>query len=178
MVIAYITAFIRQSLLDEIAHRHYIPYTCIDMSSLPTDKIISCFYDSSEDCVKVINTDGILLSFNPYGLKAMEIDDPNDVLGKDWLKFWKGNMEPLAAAALEQAKAGTLARFEGYCPTFKGTMKYWEVSLAPLLDEFGDVQWILVTSRDMTRYKDLESEVAELRRELSDLKTSKISYIA
>lgn len=137
------------------------------MKNLPTDKIISCFYDSSTDCVKVIDPDGLLLSFNPYGLKVMEIDDPADVIGKDWLGFWRGNMETKAATALLQASAGKLANFEGYCPTFKGTMKYWEVSLAPLLNDYGEVQWILVTSRDMTKYKDLEKEVVELRKQLT-----------
>ncbi|HEX8227346.1 MAG TPA: PAS domain-containing protein [Candidatus Saccharimonadales bacterium] len=140
------------------------------MSNLPTDKMISCFYDSSEDCVKVLTPDGILLSFNPNGLKVMEIDDEKDVIGKDWLSFWKGNMEQKAANALRRAGAGKLAKFEGYCPTFKGTMKYWEVQLAPLLNDFGDVQWILSTSRDMTKYKDLEDEVINLRRELAAVK--------
>jgi hypothetical protein len=49
-------------------------------------------------------------------------------------------------------------------------MKYWEVQLAPLLNDFGDVQWILSTSRDMTKYKDLEDEVINLRRELAAVK--------
>lgn len=136
------------------------------MKNLPTDKIISCFYDSSSDCVKVIDTAGTLLSFNPHGLEVMEIDDERDVLGKDWVKFWQGHLADKAAEALRQASSGKLAGFEGYCPTFKGNMKYWEVSLAPLLDDNGEVQWILVTSRDMTRYKDLEREVVELRRQL------------
>jgi hypothetical protein len=32
------------------------------------------------------------------------------------------------------------------------------------------MQWIIITSRDMTRYKDLEKEVAQLRQELLSLK--------
>jgi PAS domain-containing protein len=140
------------------------------MSDLPTDKIISCFYNSSEDCVKVISPDGILMSFNPNGLKVMEIDNEKDVLGKDWLTFWRGGMEQKAATALLQSSAGKLASFEGYCPTFKGTMKYWEVSLAPLMNDYGDVQWILVTSRDMTKYKDMESTLEKQRIELEKLR--------
>lgn len=140
------------------------------MSNLPTDKIISCFYDSSTDCVKVIDTAGTLLSFNPHGLKVMQIDDAKDVLGKDWVKFWQGNIENKAAAALKGASRGRLTSFAGYCPTFKGVMKYWEVSLAPLLNDFGEVQWIIVTSRDMTMYKQLENEIVKLKRELARLR--------
>jgi PAS domain S-box-containing protein len=140
------------------------------MSDLPTDKIISCFYGSSEDCVKVIDTNNTLMSFNPNGLKVMEIDDPKDVLGKDWLTFWNGNIQAKATEALEKAKGGHLARFEGYCPTFKGTMKYWEVSIAPLYDEFQEVRWLLVTSRDATKQKELQQQVLDQQQEIEHLK--------
>lgn len=140
------------------------------MSELPTDKIISCFYGSSEDCVKVIDTDGILMSFNPNGLRVMEIDDEKDVLGKDWLNFWQGDLQEKAQAAIAKAKKGELARFEGYCPTFKGKMKYWEVAIAPLHDDFGDITWLLVTSRDATVQKDLEKRVQQLTVENGNLK--------
>lgn len=140
------------------------------MSNLPTDKIISCFYGSTEDCVKVINPAGMLMSFNPNGLKAMEIDNERDVIGKDWLVFWKGNIQAKANEALAIAKSGKIAHFEGYCPTFKGNMKYWEVSIAPLYDDFGVLNWLLVTSRDTTKQKDLEQEVKDLRDENDTLK--------
>jgi PAS domain S-box-containing protein len=140
------------------------------MANLPTDKIISCFYDSSEDCVKVVNTGGILLSFNPNGLKVMEIDNESDVIGKDWLAFWRGNLQDKAKAAFAKALKGELAHFEGYCPTFKGNMKYWEVSIAPLFDDFGDILWLLVISRDVTKHKDLEKRVHEQAAEIIKLK--------
>jgi PAS domain S-box-containing protein len=139
------------------------------MKNLPTDKIISCFYDSSGDCVKVINTDGILMSFNPNGLKIMEIDDERDVIGKQWLAFWKGNLQTKATTALQRAKEGKVAKFEGYCPTFKGTMKYWEVAIAPLHDDFGNIQWLLITSRDATAQRALEKEVADQRIRIETL---------
>ncbi len=140
------------------------------MKDLPSDKIISCFYDSSEDCVKVVNNDGMLMSFNPNGLKIMEIDDRKDVIGKDWLAFWKGNMQVKATSALKKAQAGKLARFEGYCPTFKGNMRYWEVTIAPLHENNGDILWLLVTSRDVTKQRDLEDTVKRQREQISALK--------
>lgn len=142
----------------------------VSMSDFPTDKIISCFYGSTEDCVKVVNTEGMLMSFNPNGLKVMEIDNEREVIGKDWLNFWNGNLKGVAAAALNKARAGELARFEGYCPTFKGNMKYWEVSIAPLRDDYGDITWLLVTSHDVTRRKELEKQVDAQDAEIASLK--------
>lgn len=144
---------------------------------LPTDKIISCFYGSSQDCIKVVDPSGTLMSFNPNGLKVMEIDDKNQVIGKDWLSFWDGEFKQKAMAALATARDGKLARFEGYCPTFKGTMKYWEVSIAPLYGEFGDVQWLLVMSHDATRLKELESLVEDQAAQITEL-TSQVTRAA
>ncbi|MDL2363030.1 MAG: PAS domain-containing protein [Patescibacteria group bacterium] len=140
------------------------------MKKLPTDKIISCFYDSSEDCVKVVNTDGMLMSFNPNGLKVMEIDDEKEVLGQEWLSFWRGDLQNEARTALATAKRGKLAKFEGYCPTYKGTMKYWKVSIAPLFDDFGGINWLLVMSRDATKQIELEKQLEALKQENKRLK--------
>lgn len=140
------------------------------MGKLPTDKLISCFYDSAEDCVKVIDTNATLLSFNPNGFKVMEIDDPKSVLGKDWLSFWKGDMQPLAVAALNKAKSGEVAKFEGYCPTFKGNMRYWHVLIAPLFDDFGQIQWLLVSSRDATEERSLRETTERQAQEIKALK--------
>ena len=142
------------------------------MINLPTDKIISCFYDSTEDCVKVIDPDGALMSFNPHGFKVMEVDDPKTVIGKDWLAFWQGSMHDIAVAAFEKARSGKPAQFEGYCPTFKGTMKYWEVTIAPLFNDHGDIQWMLVSSRDATKRKEMEAEVAHLRERVQELESA------
>ena len=139
------------------------------MKNLPTDKIISCFYGSSEDCVKVLNVDGMLMSINPNGLKVMDIDNERDVLGQKWLTFWQGNMQTKAAAALAKANTGQLAKFEGYCPTYKGRMKYWEVTIAPLFDDFGEINWLLITSRDASKQKRLEQRVKHLKLENQSL---------
>lgn len=146
------------------------------MTDLPTDKIISCFYGSSTDCVKVVDTQGLLLSFNPNGLKVMEIDDEKDVIGKDWLDFWRGSIQPVAIAAMKEAASGKMAKFEGYCPTFKGNMRYWEVSIAPLLNDYNEVQWLLVTSRDATDRIELEKKVKSQAAEIKKLRASLLSH--
>jgi len=131
-------------------------------ASLPADDLISCFGESS-DCVKVIDPLGMLLSFNKNGYGIMEIDDPKDVIGKNWLEFWSGDMSEKAHAAFDAALAGTMGYFEGYCPTFKGTPRWWQVSVVPLKDSHGEVNWILAISRDITELQELREEVAQLR---------------
>lgn len=140
------------------------------MPNLPTDKLISCFYDSSNDCVKVMDTNGTLLSFNPNGLKVMEIDNVQDVIGKDWLTFWRGDIQKDAKLAIKKAATGKMSSFKGFAPTYKGTLKYWEVSVSPLFNDYGDVQWLLVTSHDSSRLKELEDLVEKQKAEIKSLK--------
>jgi PAS domain-containing protein len=140
------------------------------MGVLPTDKLISCFYESAEDCVKVIDTNAMLLSFNPNGYKVMEIDDPKMAIGKSWINFWKGDMQPLALAALDKAKRGEIAKFEGLCETFKGNMRYWHVMIAPLFDDYGQIQWLLVSSRDATEERNLRDINQQQAKEIASLK--------
>ncbi|MFZ1249121.1 MAG: PAS domain-containing protein [Candidatus Saccharimonadales bacterium] len=134
---------------------------------LPADNLIGCFEESTTDCVKVLDTDARLLSFSDNGYKIMEIDNPKDVLGKDWLSFWTGEMAPKAQAAFAKAKAGNYGYFEGFCPTMKGTPKWWQVSIVPLKNDLGDVEWILSMSRDVTELHTLRAENAELKRKLT-----------
>ena len=134
--------------------------------NLPADKIISCFYDSAEDCVKVLDASATLLSFNDKGYAAMEIDDPKQVIGSNWLDFWKGDMVPRAQKAFEQALGGRTAAFEGYCPTAKGTPRWWRVNIVPLKNEFDEVQWLLAMSRDVSEIVRLREENESLRKRL------------
>lgn len=112
----------------------------------------------------------MLLSFNPNGLKAMEIDSEQDVIGADWLDFWRGDIQKDAKAALEKAKGGEISAFKGYAPTFKGNVKYWEVSISPLFNDYGDVQWLLVTSHDSSRLKVMEDTIQKQLEEIAHLK--------
>lgn len=98
----------------------------------------------------------------------MEIDNPKDVIGKDWLSFWKGEFKNKVEAAFNKAKSGEAAHFKGYCPTFKGNNKYWHVTIVPLKNEFNEVQWLLSISRDMTELKKLQDENRKLKARLSN----------
>lgn len=132
---------------------------------LPADNLISCFNESATDCVKVLDTDARLLSFNEDGYKIMEIDNPADVLGKDWLSFWQGEFGERAREAFQRATKGKLGYFEGFCPTFKGTPKWWQVTIVPLKSDHSDVEWILSMSRDVTELHTLREENKRLRKQ-------------
>ena len=81
----------------------------------------------------------------------------------------KGVTDPMA---VKKAAAGKVAKFEGYCPTFKGNLRYWEVSIAPLRNDYNEVQWLLVTSRDATGRIELENQVKTQAAEIKQLRAA------
>lgn len=133
---------------------------------LPADELIDSLQESSTISVKVLDIDGIILSFNKTGSRDMEVDDPIALLGKDWLSFWKDTVEELARDALETARKGHVGYFEGYRETVKRNPRWWAVTTIPLKNGQHDIQWILVLSQDMTELHTLREENASLRARL------------
>lgn len=120
--------------------------------------------ESSSDCIKLLDCNGKLLYMNAGGMGLMEIEDFASALNTDWLRCWQGDEYEAAQAALATAKAGGLGRFQGYCPTFKQTPKWWDVVMTPIRDAAGQVVKLLAISRDITEQQAIlhERERAEL----------------
>jgi PAS domain S-box-containing protein len=113
--------------------------------------------ESSRDCVKVVDLQGRLIYMNDYGQSLMEIDDFDTVAGSQWLEFWQDSTRASAQTAFSTALTGGVDRFDGYCATNKGTPKWWEVIVTPILAADGQVSQILSVSRDITDRKRMEA---------------------
>ncbi len=110
--------------------------------------------DATPDCIMVLDLDGRLLQMNTPGLHAMEIDDFIAVSGQEWGTSWPAEAKDDIARSVARAASGEFSRFQAYCPTAKGTLKWWEVAVSPVRDEpGGQVVRILAVSRDVTEMK-------------------------
>src|SRR5207249_7791574 len=56
---------------------------------------------SSEDCIKVLDLEGRLLSMNEGGMQALEICDLAPLVNSSWIYFWQGADREAARAAVE-----------------------------------------------------------------------------
>ena len=117
--------------------------------------------DSSNDCVKVLDLDGNLLSMNNGGQEQLEIDDITLYLNKSWVDFWKGKDKDAALEAILKAKNGETGKFSGFCETEKGTPKWWEIIVTPINDAFGYIEKLLAISRDITERKKAEDKLLQ-----------------
>ncbi len=121
--------------------------------------------ESSRDCIKVLDLQGRLMYMNDYGQSLMEIDDFDTVARSQWLEFWQDSERESAQTAFSTALAGGVERFDGSCVTAKGTSKWWEVIVTPILATDGRVSQVLSVSRDMTERKRLETVRLEAEQE-------------
>ncbi len=115
-------------------------------------------FENSPDCVKVLNLDGTLHTMNVNGLCILEIGDFSTVAGNRWIDFWDGGEHEKAREAVAAARGGKAARFEGFCKTMKGNLKYWDVTVAPVFDAAGKPTRLISTSRDITERQEVEVE--------------------
>jgi len=113
-------------------------------------RMIEC----SQDCVKVLDLDGALLSMNAGGLQRLEICDLAPFLGNCWIDFWKGEDRESARTAIEVARNGGIGRFIGFFETLETATPLWfDVIVSPMLDSTGRPDRLLAISRDITERK-------------------------
>nr|WP_246580547.1 PAS domain S-box protein [Deinococcus aestuarii] len=124
--------------------------------------------DASADCIKVLDLGAHLLDMNEGGRQVMELDDFQVCEHVLWPSLWPEETRPALEAAVAAAREGRTGRFEGYCPTFRGTPKWWEVTVGPVRGADGRVERLFAVSRDLTRHRQAE-ETARHQAELLEL---------
>lgn len=133
---------------------------------------LSHVLEQSTDCVKLVDPQGNLLWMNPNGLCAMEIDDFEQLNGKEWANLWPQQAQPMIRSALEGARSAGVVRLEAFCPTAKGTPRWWEVSLSAVRTPDGAHAGYISISRDVSQLhadrEALKVLLAEMRHRLKN----------
>lgn len=94
-----------------------------------SEALARALFESSADCVKLLNLDGTLHSVNAPGLCLLEIDDFSAIAGRAWETLWPDDRRSDVLSAVAAAKAGGLGRFEGSSLTARGVPKFWDVQV-------------------------------------------------
>lgn len=126
-----------------------------------SEALARALFESSADCVKLLELDGSLHSINGPGLCLMEIEDFSSFAGRDWTTLWPEDLQEDVRSALSEARSGRLGRFDGFCSTAKGTPKSWDVLVSPVLDADGKPRMLLSVSRDMTERAQAQQALGE-----------------
>jgi PAS domain S-box-containing protein len=111
-------------------------------------------FDYTYQFAGLLSRDGVLLESNRTALKAAGVT-LNDAVGKPFWEtpFWA--QQPAAEIArlregIERAGRGEFVRFQYQTEQPRGTQRIVDFSLLPVLDDDGEVVWILSEGRDVT----------------------------
>jgi PAS domain S-box-containing protein len=139
----------------------------IEITLRDSEEFNRSIFENNADCLKILDPDGNIISLNQAGITLMEIDDPSQVLGKQWIQYWAEPDQSLAIQALETAKSGQITRFQGFSPTHKGIPKWWDILVAPVSDLNGNILRLITTARDITANKQAEEQLHNLSDRLN-----------
>ncbi|WP_300973365.1 PAS domain-containing protein [Sphingomonas sp. LHG3406-1] len=129
-------------------------------------RFLESVLSASPDCVKVVERNGSVSYMNSNGQRAMEIADFGLVAGRQWVDLWPSESRSLIEQAIDTALSGQQTRFEAECPTALGTLKWWDVSVAPIVGGNGQVERIVAISRDVSDRRCAEEQLKTLNAEL------------
>jgi two-component sensor histidine kinase len=118
------------------------------------------------DCIKILDLEGRLQFMSEGGKRVMEVEDFSKLKGCPWPDFWEGQGNKDAKAAMQTAIAGGMGRFQGPANTAKGTPRFWDVQVSPIVGEDGTPTHLLSISRDITDERKASERQDFLTREL------------
>jgi diguanylate cyclase (GGDEF)-like protein/PAS domain S-box-containing protein len=150
--------------------------TWSSIAGMPTESGLTnlshLLMESSEDCIKILDLDGSILTINRIGCQRMGIPDPKPVAGRHLTEFWSGKYHAMIREAIEAARAGGTGRASGCCPTLQGDIRWWDALFTPIRDLRGAVSKLLVVARDVTELRAVEFESREQANRLTQITDS------
>ncbi len=127
-------------------------------------ELIGRVFESTDDCIKILDRDGRLISMNLSGQRHLEIDDIEPLIGSLWIEFWHGADRVAAQQALASALAGETGRFQGYFVSGKGRPMWWSVVVTPILGPEGTVEKVLAFSHDVSDLRAMSNALSQSER--------------
>jgi PAS domain S-box-containing protein len=116
-------------------------------------------FETSPDCVKLLSADGRVRAMNRNGLCTMEIDAFANIADALWKSFWPPEHQDEVEAAIAAAVQGGTGHFTAFCPTAKGTPKWWDVVVTRIASPDEQDGSLLAVSRDITAARQAQSDL-------------------
>ena len=120
------------------------------LPDIDTAGALQAVFEQSPDCIKMLSPSGHLFFMNYNGVVAMEMDSFAEHAGVPWWDVWPEESRHQVIDAVKEAQAGRSSRFTAYRPTVKGTPKWWDITVSPVIGATGDIESLLVINRDVT----------------------------
>lgn len=114
--------------------------------------------DISVDCIKVIGSNGSLITMNKSGCVALGVSESSG-FGMRWLNLLPKEVHHRGRRALAIARQGKNARFPGMSQLPGQRPQYWDNILTPLTNKDDKTTTIFCVSREVTLQREAEKRL-------------------
>ncbi len=136
-----------------------------------SERRLMAMFNNEPNCVKVVNQDLLLLDMNLAGLKQIEADNLDEVLGQSVLSLvapeYQDEYKDTYLKALNGTAGNVIFKLNG----LKGTTKWLESQAVPFQHFKGNKKCILCITRDITAEKEA-SDMLRISNERLELVTN------
>lgn len=121
---------------------------------LASERLNRGIIEASPDGISLVDRKGDVLFVNQTTVREYGLGDAETLVGRPWGSLLDPSLRENANEALARALRGEVARL--LLQRGHGDERWWDVSLAPVLDASGEPTLIVVMSRDITAHKNAE----------------------
>ena len=111
------------------------------------------------DCVEVLDPHGRTVLVNAKGARLHGLEPLG--LHCEWVDSWEGEARKRAQASVAEALAGHESQFQASSDAANGEIRWWDVTVSPIVSDDSKVSRLLCISRDVTLRRKAEEEMRE-----------------
>lgn len=123
--------------------------------------------ESEPECVKLQSVDGTVLEINPAGLRLLDAERPEDIIGKQIYAFVAPEYIDLYRGNVRRVFSGEATVYQFKAITRKDRITWMETHAVPLRDARGTIYALLGITRDITEHKQAEEQTRRHQTELA-----------
>ncbi len=138
---------------------------------------LRAMFEAEPECVKLMSEDGTVLQMNPAGLRMLEADTPEQVIGHKALGIVAPAHRREFVTLMRRVFAGESASLEFEAVGLKGNRRWLETYEVPMRDAQGRITSMLGITRDITERKQIEQKSEVLMRRHQALMNSALEGI-
>lgn len=125
------------------------------------ERRLQAIIETEPECVKLLEPNGTLLQMNPAGLRMIEADSLDQVVGRTLLDLVLPKYQPAFAELMKRVLQGGTESLEFEIQGLRGTRRWLETHAAPYRDAAGQITSMLGVTRDITERKRAEEALRE-----------------
>lgn len=125
--------------------------------------------NTEPECVKVLSSAGEIIDMNPAGIRILEADGIDQLVGKAASDILLPAYREEFKECIRRAISGEAVQFAYEVNTLKGTQKWLEMHAVPLRNATGAVTSVLGVSRDVTEQRRAADQLLRSEQRVSDL---------